>query len=87
VNHIDASVIRALLRVHGVEFLSASDDQQDSAGWGQIVAFLHGNAGEHQQAEAIDVLRQLRGVESVEVSPASWTILVVRFRTAPDERR
>jgi hypothetical protein len=86
VNHIDASVIRAVLREHGVQFLATIDNQQDGAQEGQVVAYLHGYAGPDQQQRAIGMLSRLDGVCSVEASPVSWTILIVRFRNALDEQ-
>jgi len=79
---IDGPGIRAELDAQGVSYLTVSETE---VGDRHVVVCLHGNAGRTQQIEALRILRGLDGVRSVEVSPASWTILVVRFVAEPDE--
>lgn len=79
---IDGAGIRAELDAQGVSYLTVSETE---VGGRHAVVCLHGNAGQTQQIEAIRILRALDGVRMVEVSPASWTILVIRFSGEPDE--
>lgn len=44
---------------------------------GRLIVFLHGPAGRTQQENALQHLRTLDGIETVEVSERTWTILHV----------
>jgi hypothetical protein len=86
VSDIDAAAVRGMLHAHGMEFLAVIDDPQTDTHDRQVAVFLHGYAGTNQQMDAMDALRELDGVSSVEASSVSWTILIVRFGSDPGER-
>jgi hypothetical protein len=76
VTRINAETVRDVLNAHGVAVLHVTDSDLDG---GRVVAYLHGNAGQNQQETAIRCLNDLDGVQRVEASSASWTILIVRL--------
>jgi len=78
---LDVASVQAELTTQGVSFLAVSETIGPER---HLVVCLHGNAGQAQQIEAVRILSDLDGVRSVEVSPVSWTILVIRFSGEPD---
>ena len=75
-DEIDAGAVREALAAHGIDVLAVTTAEGAADGRGRrVLVYLHGNAGQTNQQDAIRILRALQGVALVEVTGAAWTIL------------
>jgi hypothetical protein len=81
---LDAVAVRSMLRALDLPVLAVT---VRSKPWGRLLVYLHGNAGRMVQEEAVRVLRAHHGVQQVEVSASSSTILVVTLVRRENDSR